>query len=97
VAAPVELGEIKKSINIIRASGIDYEFRTTVVPGIIGEEELVEIANELKSSKRFVIQQFRTGRTIKKFLQDAVPYPISKLERFCERINSFFKECKLRY
>ena len=97
VRTPVETGALRKSVHIIRNSNIDYELRTTVVPGLVGEKELIEIAREHKSSKRFVIQQFRPGRTLDECFKDTIPYPTTMLEKFCKRIKSFFKECELRY
>jgi len=54
----VDLKKIKKSINLIKKSGLDYEFRTTVAP-LLTEEDILEIAKELKGVKKFVLQVFR--------------------------------------
>jgi pyruvate formate lyase activating enzyme len=43
---PVE--NIKKSIDLILASGLEYEFRTTIVPGIHNKESLVNMAKDLE-------------------------------------------------
>src|SRR6266567_2858175 len=40
----VDIEAIKKSVKMIMESGIGYEFRTTVVPGIHGEADFVKIA-----------------------------------------------------
>lgn len=97
VRAKVDIENIKESIGLIRASGVDYEFRITVVPGLTTEEDLLEIAKTLKSSKRFVIQQFRPGRTLDESFKDVAPYSIEKLDEFRRKLALFFKECKSRY
>jgi pyruvate formate lyase activating enzyme len=56
VHAPVE--NIIKSINLIKACGVDYEFRTTVVPGIHSGGDVVSIARSIGGAKKFVIQEF---------------------------------------
>jgi len=40
---------IKKSIKLILQSGLEYELRTTVVPGIHNKTVMVELAKDLKS------------------------------------------------
>jgi pyruvate formate lyase activating enzyme len=50
--------DIAKSINFIKICGIDYEFRTTVVPGIHSVSDIVNIAKNIGGAKKFVIQEF---------------------------------------
>jgi len=53
---------VSRSIDIILASGIDYEFRTTYHPDILTEEELIDIIDAVSSigAKRFFLQRFRS-------------------------------------
>ncbi len=53
------LEKIKKSVELIRDLADDYEFRTTVVPGLHSEEEFKEIADWLSGSRRYVLQAFQ--------------------------------------
>jgi len=96
VRAEVETDRIRESIGLIRGGGVEYEFRITVVPGLTGEGDLLEIADMLKGSRRFVIQQFRPGRTLDEGFRDLKPYSREELEGFCRRLRPFFGECKLR-
>lgn len=54
----VDVGAIEASMRTIRESGIDYEFRTTVAPGL-GEADLVEIAEWILGARRYMLQPFR--------------------------------------
>lgn len=54
----VDLDVIKKSISIIMTSGIDYEFITTVIPTLLSEKDIEEIAKYLKYSKKYVLHRF---------------------------------------
>jgi len=59
-----DLEKIEESIKLIAESGVDYEFRTTIVEGIHDVVEAKEIAvwlNELigKKPRKFVLQGFR--------------------------------------
>lgn len=73
----VNLDRIKQSIELLRTSGIDYEFRTTFVPNMLEKNDLVEIATYLKGSKRFYIQQFSPEVTLDHNLSSLVPYPMN--------------------
>ncbi len=53
-----EIERIKNSAQFIMKSGIDYEFRTTVVPGIHNAEDIKMIAKQLHGAKKYVIQEF---------------------------------------
>ena len=50
--------EIKKSIEIIKTSGIDYEFRTTFIPKLT-TADILEICRYLAPCRSFVLQQYR--------------------------------------
>jgi pyruvate formate lyase activating enzyme len=43
----IDLEKIRRSVEIIKNSGIDYEFRTTVVPKILGKKEIEETRDTL--------------------------------------------------
>ena len=68
-----DIKKIKKSIDIIRKSGIDHEFRTTVVPGIHAKDDVVEIAKFLGGGK-YVLQQFVPFHALDEKLRDVKPY-----------------------
>lgn len=60
-AVDVNEQKIQQSIDLIRNSGVDYEFRTTVIPGIVGKQEIKNIGAWLQGSKRYILQNFRGG------------------------------------
>ena len=91
---PVDIGLIKQSIQILKKSGIDYEFRTTVTPDILTLEDIVELVSELTTAKRYVIQQFVPGHTLDNTLQRQ--YSTETLKALQIQFTSFFQECLLR-
>ncbi len=50
--------KIKKSAEIIMNSCKEYEFRTTVMKGLLSEEDLKEIGETVKGASRFYIQNY---------------------------------------
>ena len=61
------LDKIKESIRIIRASGIEYLFRTTVIPCLQTEKELENVKKEFEKDP-FLLQEFRNGDILKNYL-----------------------------
>ena len=93
----VDKDAIKKSVELIKNSGLDYEFRTTVLSGIVGREELIEIAKWLKNSKRFVIQNFRGDRPlIDNKMQRVSAYTEEQLNEFKSLLTDYFQDVKIR-
>lgn len=54
----INLSDIEKSINILKTSDIDYEFRTTVVKEFHTEEDIRSIAEWIQGAKRYFLQNF---------------------------------------
>ncbi|MBN1405811.1 MAG: anaerobic ribonucleoside-triphosphate reductase activating protein [Candidatus Omnitrophica bacterium] len=71
----VNTNDIQKSINIIMSSGVDYEFRTTVVPQIIDKQDIAQIAGLIRGAKRLCLQQFFPVDTIDAAYMKVKPYP----------------------
>lgn len=52
------LDKVKESISILKTSGIDYEFRTTLVKEYHTEEEIYKIKELLVDAKKLYLQKF---------------------------------------
>jgi pyruvate formate lyase activating enzyme len=71
----VDLSAIKRSIDLIRSTGVDaYEFRTTLVPGLVGGDEVMEIARALEGAGRYVLQKFVPDNCLDTSLRRALPF-----------------------
>ena len=53
-----DLSPIRESVQLILFSGIDYEFRTTVVGEFHTAEDIVEIAEWLRGARHYYLQNF---------------------------------------
>lgn len=89
---PVDTSSILESIEIIVNSGIDYMFRTTVVPGLIDKEDFILIGKQLKGSKRFQIQQYSPSHTIDESFSQLKPFDDDTLQEFAVLARSYFDE-----
>ncbi|OXT08970.1 anaerobic ribonucleoside-triphosphate reductase activating protein [Thermoanaerobacterium thermosaccharolyticum] len=54
-----DIEKILKSINLIKNSGIDYEFRTTVNEKLLSTDDFLSIANMIPGCKRYVLQRYK--------------------------------------
>jgi pyruvate formate lyase activating enzyme len=83
-----ESGEpVLESIQWILSSGIDHEFRTTMAPGIIDEEDLTEIAELVEGTKNYTLTSFRPGITLDPAYSSKTPYSREDLEKFADTLG----------
>lgn len=50
---------IKESVDIIMKSGLDYEFRTTIVKGVHEKADIVEAAKLIANAKAYYLQSYK--------------------------------------
>ncbi len=60
----VNLDAVRESAAFLMESGIEYEFRTTVVKELHRAEDFVRIGQWLKGAKRYFLQAFRDGDAV---------------------------------
>ncbi len=93
----VDLERIKLSVDLIRKSGVPYEFRTTVVPGIHKESDFLKIGKWLKGSKRYALQAYRDeGKILDESLRTAQKNEIIDLEKIKKKIEKYFEKVEVR-
>ncbi|TYQ15765.1 UNVERIFIED_CONTAM: pyruvate formate lyase activating enzyme [Acetivibrio alkalicellulosi] len=54
----INIDSIKKSIDILREERIDYEFRTTMAPGL-DLNDIIEISRAISGASLYVLQKYR--------------------------------------
>ena len=90
------LEKVRESIRLIIHSGVDYEFRTTVVPNLHSEEDILEIAREIGRAKKYALQNFSNRETMDPEFQKISPYKIEELEKICELCLQYVQCCVVR-
>ncbi len=87
---------IGRSISLLKQGKVDYEFRTTVVPGVLKKEDVIEIANWIKGSKKYYLQNFRAEKTIDPEFANRDPYSDEYLKEILESVRPLFEICEIR-
>ena len=91
----IDLDKLKESIAIVKTFR-DYEFRTTVVPGFVDQEDIHEIGETIKGAKRYVLQQFKPTKAIDPNTLSIIPYTLERLEEFREIIKGHVDQVLIR-
>lgn len=86
---PAELKTLKDAaqrltatVELVKASDVDYEFRTTCVPGMVREEDIRLISQMIKGAPAYYLQQYIPTHCNDPELSGRPPYPREVLERF---------------
>ncbi len=61
---PVDCDAINQSIRFIMESGVDYEFRTTVVRSLLSFDDFHAIGEMIRGASRYALQQFVPGKIL---------------------------------
>jgi len=92
----MKVTDIRKSINIIKNSGVEYEFRTTVVKGLHNAKVMRGIGEMIKGSRIYYIQNFRAGKTIDPELNNSNSFSRSELNKFAEIMKLYVDKVIIR-
>ncbi|MDI3546549.1 MAG: pyruvate formate lyase activating enzyme [Halanaerobiales bacterium] len=93
--------QIKQSIELIKEAGtgqagIEYEFRTTVVPGLHEIDDIKQIGLMIRSGAKYYLQNFRPVNTLDPELMKVNGFPPTKLIQFAEAISPYVKQVEIR-
>jgi pyruvate formate lyase activating enzyme len=95
-AKETEIGNLLETIRMLMGSTVDYEFRNTVVPIIVEEEDIVKIGELIEGAKRFAFQQFIPENAPDERFRKIKPYEPKTIERFSEIMKKYAREVLLR-
>lgn len=80
------------SIRLLADSGIDCEFRTTVLPMLLGGADLGMIGAMLPSGSHYVIQNFVPTKTLDPSFLNARGFDTTELNRLAENLRHLYPE-----
>lgn len=84
----VDLGRIRRSLEVLRSSGLPYTLRTTVVPGVHREGDILELARQLRGFGGLVLQAFCPDDAFDPSLRSTKPYPPQRLRELQGLVDS---------
>ncbi|MFH0814594.1 MAG: anaerobic ribonucleoside-triphosphate reductase activating protein [Candidatus Falkowbacteria bacterium] len=97
IGATVDMSAVKKSAIIILNSGVEHEFRATVLSELHSSNDIVEMAKQVKGANKFFIQRFKpTDRIIDPSLLNTPRLTLKELNDIKAQIKGWFKTCGIR-
>ena len=87
----VNIEKIQKSINLIKNSGIDYEFRTTVVKSQLSVDDLKQITELIKGAKKYYLQKFLPTKTLEESMMSETSYNDEDFANICSSLKNDIK------
>ena len=94
ISAPLD--DIKRSIEILEASGIEHEYRTTLSPILLNAADIEAIAAYIGGAQKYALQQFRPQRTLDPHLESAEPMSKAQVKAIAENAKRYVRKVVVR-
>ncbi len=91
-----DINKVKESIRVIMENKVSYEFRTTVVPPLLGDKDIEDIAKYIKGAQKYVLQQFVPKNSWDESLKKVDPHLKEKFSELKQKIHPFIKDVVIR-
>lgn len=90
------IDSIQESIDIIRSSGVEHEFRTTVVPLMHGPSEVARIAEAVAGVERLVLQNFSPKVTLDPRYSGLRPFTDEDMRKMLAEAGRYVSDAVIR-
>lgn len=88
------IDNIKESVAFLMASGIEYEFRTTVVRELHDEEDIADIARWIRGARHFYLQQYSDSDNV--IQKGFHAYSADEMRKLCKIAQEFVPAAEIR-
>ncbi len=88
--AAIDPAAIERSARALAESGVGYMLRTTVVPGLIGPEDIVGIGKWLAGAPVYQIQQYSPVGVMEPALAARKPFPPDEVRAMADSVRPDF-------
>lgn len=89
-----DVAPVLRSVDIIMNSGVDYEFRTTVVSELFDEQSIAAAARMIRGAKRYFLQAFVMRDTVPS--KRLTPPQSIVLSRYLDIVKQFVPNAAIR-
>jgi pyruvate formate lyase activating enzyme len=93
---PIDVAPIRRSIRLLQEGDIEYEFRSTLVPGLIDPEDVPELGRALSGARVVALQQFNPENARTESLRGVKPYTLAQAEAMAQQLRPLVREVRLR-
>jgi pyruvate formate lyase activating enzyme len=93
----VNFQKIKESVKIIRASGLPYEFRTTILPVLLSDKDVASMGSLLKGADKWYLQKFKADtELVNPNFKIEEPYSSQEMDELVAIGKKYVKLCAWR-
>jgi pyruvate formate lyase activating enzyme len=92
----VDLAPLRRTIKLLIESGIEHEFRCTLVPGLINPDDIAAIAAAVRGAQAVALQAYVPKRARVKGFGGEKSYTQSEVEAMAEVLRPCVKEIRIR-
>ena len=92
----VDMDRFKQSLKLLIESKIDHEFRTTIVPNLINQEDVAAIARWLPHQSHYILQQFRPQGCLDPEFNELIPYPSKTILQMQAQAKEWLNKVSVR-
>jgi pyruvate formate lyase activating enzyme len=93
---PVELAPLRRTIRLLVESGIEHEFRCTLVPGLINPDDIAAIGEAVKGAQAVALQEYVPRRARAKGFGGEKSYARFEVDAMAEVLRQSVKEVRIR-
>ncbi len=91
------LEKIEKTIELLLEDEVGYEFRTTVVPGLHGKQDIEDICQRIRGCRKYVIQNYKGEvDTVNPKFKNSNPFLEGEMEAFLTTAKKTIPNTMLR-
>jgi pyruvate formate lyase activating enzyme len=92
-----DFNNIRKSVKIIKDSGLPYEFRTTIVPDLLDRDDIGLMGEIIRDADKWYLQNFKSQiELVNQKLIGKVPYNARQMGEMAEIGRKYVKRCEVR-
>ena len=94
---PLDCDKLKKSVKIIKESGLPYEFRTTVVPGLLKPDDFHLMGQQIAGAAKWYLQSFKSDTDLVNSSYRGLPaYTSQEMENLADIGRAYVGLCQVR-
>ena len=96
VGVEIDAGLIRRSVALVKNAGVEYEFRSTILPTFHDLETLRSMGEIITGAKKWVLQGFRNTKTLRDGFRDMPTFSDLQLDDMTKYLSVYADKLEFR-
>jgi pyruvate formate lyase activating enzyme len=96
VMSKIDTKDILHSIQLIMDSGIEYEFRTTLLRSLLSPDDIIAIGELIKGARLYMLQKFVSSKALDQTVLSEQSFSDDEVNVLQKQLHQFVKKCGVR-